>query len=77
VSAPSPFTHQAEDRVGLLGKLMAAVRPEFRVDVLTVGRARCVPDGVVNSGEQGPPVAVWTAQPDNSVGCPTQLRASH
>ena len=34
VSAPSAFTHQAQDRVGLLGKLMAVVRPEFRVDVL-------------------------------------------
>ena len=31
VSAPSP--HRSTERIGLLGKLMARVRPEFRVEV--------------------------------------------
>ena len=50
VSAPSP--HRSTERIGLLGKLMARVRPEFRVEVYladpddpVLGRRPCaVPD---------------------------------
>jgi hypothetical protein len=59
VSAPSP--HRSPDRTGLLGKLLARVRPEFRVQVYladpddpVMGRRPCaVPDCDRSRAESG------------------------